>query len=309
VTALNITWPSTNGALSKVKLDGDVIWDGKINCADGTCTAALTSSDFKDGKTNSIETGKTDQVIFEFEKKANTDLSLYMWTVDFGTGCTVSFGSSPQCVLGYPFAPNNPRTSVVFNESEVLTAFSDSSGTIKAWATDEHAMLLGVATPGHPVSPLPSDPGHVSNPKVGDTTITDGFGRPFFPALFITDITTDPNSRAGDWQFGGTPIPPSDVFGTWKGAVVGTGKNGIVTDNDPAANGSNLGPGSDAPPAGTAVDKYLAEVRWNVADLRVNGLPLIPGHTYRLQFMVHDGDQNKIGGDVGQGCLNVNVAP
>ena len=47
---------------------------------------------------------------------------------------------------------------------------------------------------------------------------------------------------------------------------------------------------------------YGAEVRWNVNSLRLNGQPLISGHTYRLQFIVHDGDQNKTGGDVGQAC-------
>jgi hypothetical protein len=29
------------------------------------------------------------------------------------------------------------------------------------------------------------------------------------------------------------------------------------------------------------------------------------GHTYRLQFMVHDGDQTRAGGDTGQGCVDV----
>jgi len=31
------------------------------------------------------------------------------------------------------------------------------------------------------------------------------------------------------------------------------------------------------------------------------------GHTYRFQFMGHDGDQNKSGGDVGEACVNVAV--
>ena len=31
------------------------------------------------------------------------------------------------------------------------------------------------------------------------------------------------------------------------------------------------------------------------------------GHTYRAQFMVHDGDQNKTGGDVGQGCVLIRM--
>ncbi len=80
------------------------------------------------------------------------------------------------------------------------------------------ALLLGVAI--RLVLIARGDLGHVSNAQVGGMTITDGFGRPFFPALFITDITNDRISRAGDWQFGGALIPPNDVFGTWKGAVV-----------------------------------------------------------------------------------------
>lgn len=31
------------------------------------------------------------------------------------------------------------------------------------------------------------------------------------------------------------------------------------------------------------------------------------GHTFRMQFMVHDGDQNKTGGDVGQNCTIVSI--
>ena len=45
---------------------------------------------------------------------------------------------------------------------------------------------------------------------------------------------------------------------------------------------------------------YGVEARWNV-----NHLPLQPGHVYRMQFMVHDGDQTKTGGDVGQACMTV----
>ena len=47
-------------------------------------------------------------------------------------------------------------------------------------------------------------------------------------------------------------------------------------------------------------EKYAAEVNWNA-----NDLGLIPGHNYRLQFMVHDGDQNKTGGDVGESCTTI----
>jgi len=45
---------------------------------------------------------------------------------------------------------------------------------------------------------------------------------------------------------------------------------------------------------------YGAECRW---DMTNPALGLIPGHQYRIYFMVHDGDQNKAGGDAGQACV------
>src|SRR5436190_23925804 len=54
---------------------------------------------------------------------------------------------------GYPDNSNPPRSLVVFNESECLSAFSPASGgattigggqTIKVWYTDEHALTLGI---------------------------------------------------------------------------------------------------------------------------------------------------------------------
>ena len=50
-------------------------------------------------------------------------------------------------------------------------------------------------------------------------------------------------------------------------------------------------------PAGaiTKAEGYGTEVRW---DLRLEA-----GHNYRFQVMVHDGDQNKIGGDSGEACV------
>jgi hypothetical protein len=229
------------------------------------------------------------------------------------------------CVLGYPFVSANPRTSVVFNESEALAALEPaiavSGGTVRAFYTDEHALTLGVRqvvvidgsgphVTNYTVSPPPPGvSGSVSPPAVGTTALTgpqagtDPVGRPLFPALFLTDVTNAPNSMAGDWQFNGTPIPPNAVFGTWKAAVrtVDTIKSTttVTPDPDPAKNGLNLD-GGDPIPAGTRTQGYTAEARWNVSDLG-----LTPGHTYRVQVMVHDGDQNKTGGDVGEACATV----
>ncbi len=243
---------------------------------------------------------------------------------------------------GYPFKSGDPRTYVSFNESEVLRAFSPQQAvnatpglTIKLWYNDENALTLGVrrvlvktktgvTTTDYPFSTLATNPGGVLYPQVGTTALdgaqegTDGAtcrgypdlcDRPMFPALFITDLTTNPNSRAGDWQSGGTPLPPHAVFGTWKGAVrtVDLTKSQplttVIPDVNPAKNSWNLGSGDPAP-AGLTNQGYSAEVRWNVDDLVAAGR-MIKGHTYRLQFMVHDGDQSNTGGDSGEGCVTV----
>jgi hypothetical protein len=262
-----------------------------------------------------------------------TENTINVATVSANGGvCTATDSATVvvTCDLGYPFASDNPLTSLVFNESSVLRTFAPSvasaGDTIKVWYNDEHALTLGVrrvnvkttsgtTSTNYPVTPLGSNPGSAVNPAVGTTALTgdqagtDLSGRPMFPALFITDITNDPTSKAGDWQFGGIGIPPHAVFGTWKGAVRTVDKTktpAVVTvtpDVDPAKNNWNLGPGSDTPPGGFASlanEGYGAEVRWNVDDLG-----LLPGHVYRMQFMVHDGDQNKTGGDVGQACMTV----
>jgi uncharacterized protein YegL len=232
------------------------------------------------------------------------------------------------CAVTYPYASSNPLTSIPFNESDILRAFNTNllsmQDTIRAWYNDEHALLLGIrqvivktssgsVTNNYSVAALGSVPGSVTNPAVGTSALTgdqagtDITNRPISPSLFVTDTTSDPLSHAGDWQFGGIPIPPGAVFGTWKAAVRTVDKTKsppvvtVTTDADPAKNDWNLGKG-DAAPTGLADEGFGAEVRWNVADLG-----LLPGHSYRLYFMLHDGDQNQVGGDVGQGCVNITV--
>src|SRR5437667_426854 len=242
----------------------------------------------------------------------------------------------------YPFKSTDPRTYVAFNESEVLRAFSPQGTinalpglTIKVWYNDENALTLGVrrvivktftgtTTTDYPFSALTQNPGGVLNPQVGtmtldgdqagtDTSACSGYpdrcDRPMFPALFITDITTNPTSTAGDWPHGGTPIAPHAVFGTWKGAVRTVNKTRspalitVLPDADPARNYWNLGSGDPAP-LGLTNQGWGAEVRWNVDDLVAAG-KMILGHAYRLQFMVHDGDQTGTGGDSGENCVNI----
>jgi hypothetical protein len=250
-----------------------------------------------------------------------------------GPGCSLLSACTPP----YPFRSSNPLTSLDFSESDVLrtAVVSVVTGcipdTIQVFYSDEHALLLGIrqvqvngpggGTTDYPVTPLSSNPGSALNPQVGSMLTTgdqagaDLSGRPIYPALFITDVTdsTD-NPYAGDWQYGGTPIPPDAVFGTWKAAVKVVGKAhgkpkkpkkdqvSINPDRDPKKNGWDLGPGSDPVPSGLKNEGFGAEVRWDISKLG-----LVSGHTYRLYFMVHDGDQNKKGGDAGQGCAILNM--
>jgi hypothetical protein len=123
-----------------------------------------------------------------------------------------------------------------------------------------------------------------------------------WPVLYVTDITDDPNNRSGDWQQCGTPYNPNAIFGTWKAAVrtvdttVTPNTVSITPDPDPAKNNWNLGGGDPVPSSLTVNQGYGAEVRWDVV--------LVAGHSYRMQVMVHDGDQNKVGGDSGEACVD-----
>ena len=240
-----------------------------------------------------------------------------------------------SCLMTYPDSSNLPRSLAVFNENEVLVASDPGQTTcgtqpeeIKVWYADEHALCIGVrqviiktntgtTVTNYAVSPTPlKSPALITNPLVGATdqsgdqsgndVSVDG-GRPLWPTLYITDITGNLKSRSGDWQQGGTAYLPTKIAGTWKSAVKTVDKTKIpnlVTvqmDADPSYTNANwnLG-GGTLPPAGTRGDKYGAMVAWNI-----NSLGLLSGHIYRVQFMVHDGDQNKTGGDVGQSCTTI----
>jgi hypothetical protein len=214
---------------------------------------------------------------------------------------------------------------------------TDANETIKLWYNDEHALTLGIrqvvvisggvtTTTNYTVSTMGANPDHATSPGVGTTALsgdqqgTDtntctgdpNCGRPMWPALFVTDAADASGPRAGDWQFGGVPNNPDDVFGTWKAAVRTVNKDTstitVTPDADPATNNWTLGPGSDTPSVGFAAltnQGYGAEVRWSLGNLRDRfGNPLLPNHVYRFEFMVHDGDQNKTGGDSGEACAN-----
>lgn len=240
-----------------------------------------------------------------------------------GAGTTCASGVQQTVVVdcGYPASSSDVLTSVTFNESDILRAIqpsgSASSGVVRLFYNDEHALTLGVrsvvvtsasgsTTTDYPVSALPADPGSVTSPETGSTILAgdqnglDQSLRPMWPALFVTDVSTDAQNRLGDWQQGGRPIGPNAVYGTWKAAVrtvdetASPAKVTITPDADPAKNDWNLG-GPDTAPSGLMDEGYGAEVVWNV--------PFVAGHSYRVQVLIHDGDQNQSGGDSGEACV------
>lgn len=257
-------------------------------------------------------------------------------------GSPEEFAANTNCTIGYPYQSANQATNLPFNESDILAYFSPKGNVsvspgsaLTVWYSDEHAMTLGIrqvvvidanggtTTTDYALSPLNGNPGNQSNPAVGSTDLTgdhagtdtsscsadgsaDKCSRPMWPALYITDISSNANNTAGDWQFGGVPIPPHALYGTWKGAVKTVDKTTspptikVVADKDPAKNYWNLGAGIAAPTGSN--EGFGTAISWDFSKLGLKST-----HNYRLQFMVHDGDQYYSGGDVGQNCLNVQV--
>jgi hypothetical protein len=245
---------------------------------------------------------------------------------------TPTFRNLTNCNLGYPATNTTPcpRASTTFNESTVLIAFrpegsAENATNIQAFYGDEHAILLGASSVNGtpcPIEPTPAAPGcSTGDLATGCSAANDPSGRPLVPSLFVTDITNGDPCTTGtgadckDWQCGAvppTPIPPTTLCGTWKSATV-SGTT-VTVAGDPASNVcpavGSIGAGmpDPLPPLQTAKLEagYCSEVIWDMAALQAAGI-LQPGRAYRLQYMVHDGDQNKTGGDTGQNCVNIAI--
>jgi hypothetical protein len=208
-------------------------------------------------------------------------------------GITVPAATGVNDSCGYP--------ATSFVESTTICAINAVGGgakpaVVQVFYNDEHALTLGCATSTNPISPLSSDPDAVHYPQTGDPACTDTVGRPLRPVLYVTDISDDSTCTAGDQQRGGPAYDPIAIFGTWKSATEGDAGNvGTPDKADPTANQWNLTSSADALPTAAAAcnQSYGAELRFEVG--------LISGHSYRLQVIAHDGDQNK-GGDSGEAC-------
>jgi len=270
------------------------------------------------------------------------------------SACTPPYpftSSNPKTNIAF-----NESTVLRKVQASVVGTGNCTPNQIQVFYNDEHSLTLGVnqisvktlsgttttncdVTPFPSPAPSPSGTGaHATNPFVGltsgggtpSTTCSQGdvdtavpAGRPMYPALFVTDVTNNPNSLAGDWQSCSnnnppcTGIPPNDVFGTWKPAAVLVDQTHnppvtkVTPGPDTVKNNWNLGPGSDPVPSPTPSNEgFGAEVRWNVSQLKTttpDQSSLVSGHTYRIYVMVHDGDQNQSGGDSGQACVFLTI--
>ena len=53
-----------------------------------------------------------------------------------------------------------------------------------------------------------------------------------------------------------------------------------------------------------ATGGWSAEMVWNISGLLNKGQPLIAGHAYRAEIILHDGDRD---GDIGEACVNISA--
>src|SRR5262249_26993746 len=119
-----------------------------------------------------------------------------------------------------------------------LTNAATATGTVSLTFTRSFSVSsMGGAGPTSVVNPsvggqyfppakLGLDPATVTPAQLAAAQLqgnTDVSGRPLFPSLYLTDITNftpaqlaSTPGHAGDWQYGGVPVSPSAVFGTWK---------------------------------------------------------------------------------------------
>jgi hypothetical protein len=240
-------------------------------------------------------------------------------TSGIGTVCTKGDAAAPACTPGItlPSASGSNDTcgyaSSGFNENVLLCDMTASGGgatpaVIEVFYSDEHALTLGCDTMTNPVSPNNASPDAVYYPQTGDPACTDTSGLPLRPVLFVTDITADPNCTSGDQQNGGKAYDPVAVFGTWKSATE-NGTMGTPNAADPTINYWDLGSSADpvtataqsnCPCTSTSCNTFGIQGRGYGAEIRFE-VGLVAYHSYRLQFIVHDGDQTQ-GGDSAEGC-------
>jgi uncharacterized repeat protein (TIGR01451 family) len=228
--------------------------------------------------------------------------------------------------------PANPTVNYYYSDEHALTLGATSNGGVvspfapAAYGTSTNPYSdYGLMSNGTPIAGR--------NPlRVGDLTAKDSLHRPIYPSAFVTDVTGISSSsaayKAGDWQNLNTPSTgtngaqaPGFIAGTWKVYAGPSTSTGDPGSGNPLTVGTTngLGPNADNYPGvnisgASSLEKYTAETRWAAAGLMAWNPntstwepSLLPGHTYRVQVIAHDGDQNQSGGDVGEACQIISL--
>lgn len=206
-----------------------------------------------------------------------------------------------------------PRASDSFNEQGNIATGSivaTNDGRVIAFASDETGILAGIAdsesvdtdsnSNGPPTVPSSTMDKAITQtaPEVGDLDMVDAAangGRPFFPALFLTDLGTGVVAasqasvpQAGDWQENGGSNGnagknvPARITGMWAtgtmnadtetGTVLPTlaspknpgSVNGKAISSYPSNTWASItGYTGDTQPSGATTEAYKDELQWN----------------------------------------------
>lgn len=180
---------------------------------------------------------------------------------------------------------NTPQ--LIWATKSDATPASDNEEAIKVFYSGKDALLLGA---GNVPSMVNSPSDRIANPSIGDQSARDPSGFVYYPALFITDITTNPGEARGDSQSGGQANRPDTIYGTWKSRGV----------SNPRANNQIITPSQDAfppvnGPPGPRDTDYSSEIIWKTGNLSAFNpqgggfVPLVKGNKYRIQVVLHSG--------------------
>ena len=85
---LGITFPTSNGGLKQVSMDGYLYTGPTITGGSAMFTTAMLGAATRMLRT--IAVGQSEKLRFIFEKTASTDKSLYTSVAEFNTGCIIN---------------------------------------------------------------------------------------------------------------------------------------------------------------------------------------------------------------------------
>ena len=86
LSQFGITWPTSNGGLKQVSMDGYLYTGPTITGGSATFTSAMLGN----ASLRTIDQGQSEKLRIIFEKTASTNKALYTSVAEFNTGCFVN---------------------------------------------------------------------------------------------------------------------------------------------------------------------------------------------------------------------------